>query len=80
MAWQDELIGLVKQTGHNIDTRVLEGKITSVSPLRFQPDIASGEVNARFAEAVADDASVGQSVLAVQDMKTRRCYVIARLV
>lgn len=80
MAWQDEMTQFIQLHGKNVDARLLEGKITSVAPLRFQPDIGAGEMNARFAESVADGAAIGQAVLAIQDMTTRRCYVIARLV
>lgn len=80
MSWENELLKIMQEQGFNVETRVLEGKITSTSPLTFRPDVAADVMNARFSRAVADDAAVGDPVLAIQDMSTRRCYVIARLV
>lgn len=80
MGWEKELRNYIKDVGHNTDVRILEGVIKSTAPLTFQPDISTDVMNARFSESVATDAAVGQAVLAIQDMATRRCYVIARLI
>lgn len=80
MGWEKDMLKLMQEQGYNIDTRVLEGVISSTSPLTFRPFGMESEMNARFAEHVADGAAEGQTVLALQDMTTRSCYVIARLI
>lgn len=80
MSWENELLKIMQDQGFNVDTRVLEGTITNTSPLTFRPDTAADVMNARFSRAVADEAAIGDPVLAIQDMTTRRCYVIARLI
>lgn len=80
MSWENELLKIMREQGFNVETRVLEGTVTSTAPLTFKPDGAPDVMNARFSHAVADGAAIGDSVLAIQNMTTRRCYVIARLI
>lgn len=80
MDWADQLIKAMQKQGYNQDVRLLEGRIHSTSPLEFSPDLSGEPALARFTEAVANGAGVGQRVLALQDMATQQIYVIARLV
>lgn len=80
MGWERDMLKLMQEKGYNTDVRVLEGIVSSTSPLTFRPFGFDVEMNARFAESVATGAAEGQTVLAIQDMTTRSCYVIARLV
>ena len=75
-----EAIKAMQKQGYNQDVRLLEGSIVSTSPPTFAPDLSGEPALARFTEAVANGASVGQRVLALQDMTTQQIYVIARLV
>ena len=79
MGWEKEMFDMMRDKGHNVDVRIFEGEITKTAPLTFRPYGAEVEMNARFCEAVANGAADGQVVLAIQDMSTRSCYVIARL-
>lgn len=80
MSWENQFLKLMKDQGQNTDVRILEGTVTDLNPLSFKPDVSDREVNARFSEQVANGAFVGQQVLALQDMSTRRCYVISKLI
>ncbi|MDA5561947.1 hypothetical protein PJK55_14505 [Exiguobacterium sp. MMG028] len=78
--WQDRLNRHIENIGKNTDTRLLEGVVTGLTPLRFRPSGSDRDVNASFAAHVTEGLQVGAVVLAAQDMATRRIYVIARLV
>lgn len=78
--WQDRLNEHIQTRGKNVDVRLLEGIVTNLSPLRFRPSGSDRDVNASFAAHVTDGLQNGAVVLALQDMATRRIYVIARLV
>lgn len=80
MSWENQFLKLMKDQGQNTDVRILEGTVTDLNPLSFKPDVSDREMNARFSEQVANGAFVGQQVLALQDMSTRRCYVISKLI
>lgn len=80
MSWENELLKIMQEQGFNQDVRLVEGVISDLTPLSFQADSTKEPMNARFSKSVADDAAEGDLVLAIQDMATRRCYVIARLV
>lgn len=80
MGWEKDLFEIMKEQGFNTDVKLLEGVITKTAPLTFQPYGSKFEMNARFSASVADGASVDDVVLAIQDMTTRSCYVIARLI
>lgn len=77
--WQDALMNIIREGGKNHDLRLLPGKITSVSPLRFQPDITDRPIPARFARNVGDGAAENEPVLAIQEIESGDVYVIARL-
>lgn len=80
MDWADDLMKAMKKQGYNQDVRLLEGRISNMSPLEFSPDLSGEPAVARFSESVANGASVGQRCLALQDMTTQQIYVMARLV
>ena len=80
MSWENQFLKLMKDQGQNTDVRILEGTVTDLNPLSFKPDVSDREMNARFSEQVANGAFIGQQVLALQDMSTRRCYVISKLI
>ena len=77
--WPDRIIQLMQKKGRNTDVRLLVGSVDSINPLRFKSDDYNTVVAARFATHVADGASEGESVLAIQNAETGEVFVIARL-
>lgn len=78
--WQDELLGIMKAAGANSEVRFLEGALTSVTPMRFKPDVGTESIGAVYMQHVVDGAAVNDRVLAIEDTRTRRIYVIGRVV
>lgn len=78
--WQDEMVAVIQMLGARESIRLVEGVVSSASPLRFRPSNGEGgSVDAMWSHTVADDASTGDAVLALHDLTTQRVYVIARL-
>lgn len=78
--WQDEFLNIIKRAGQNSEVRFLEGSLTSIAPLRFKPDVGTESVGAIYLKHVVDGAAVNDRVLAIQDVSTKRIYVIGRVV
>ena len=83
--WADELAELIKVKGENSEIRFLEGSLSSITPFRFRADIGAGEsgqlgeLGAVFLKSAVHGAAVGDRVFGVQDMKTRRIYILGRI-
>lgn len=75
--WADELADLIKKGGANDSTRLIDGVITSVSPLKFK--YGEVELSGLWDVDVADQIAIGDRVLAIQRMEDFQIFVIARL-
>lgn len=79
MDWADEMNKHIQARGKNTDARLFIGVIDSLTPLSVA--VNDGVVGAaEWTTAAANDASVGERVVLIQDMATRTFIVIGRLI
>ncbi|WP_294742026.1 hypothetical protein [uncultured Exiguobacterium sp.] len=80
MGWAEDILVQLREQAPPSSVRLLEGTVTSLSPLAIRPDGASESIKgARWNADIVKKVKEDERVLLMHDRTINRYYVVVRL-